>query len=319
MIKPPWHFAKVVQRLGITVACAMILMAPRTQAASPAPEHAAMPPGQIMTPAVRVATIGYHLATANAARCPAHAMLTGLVLHDRSAYAERARAGLPGLGWGFGVLGVVKGSPADEAELREGDEIVAVDGQDMREFDRQTVNAQGSFTRTEAFTNILAAWLDASPVRLRIVRGEREIDSVLRQQAGCAVAFTLVPDSTPDAWTDGRYLAVSTSLENRADDAALAFAIAHELAHVALAHTSHAERPFAAFGIGASSARKEETEADRLAVHLMAAAGYDPAGARHLFEVLRRSSPLRFGLNYPSMRSRAAALNEEIRRLGDRP
>jgi hypothetical protein len=319
MIKLPWHFGKVVQRVGMTVACVTILMAPPTQAASPAPEHAAMPPGQIMTPAVRVATIGYHLATANAARCPAHAMLTGLVLHDRSAYAERARAGLPGLGWGFGVLGVVKGSPADEAELRNGDEIVAVDGQDMRNFGREAVNAQGSFTRTEAFTNLLAAWLDAGPVRVRIARGEREIDAIVRQQTGCAVAFTLVPGSTPDAWTDGRYLAVSTSLENRADDSALAFAMAHELAHVALAHTKRPERPFAAFGIGAGSARKEEVEADRLAVHLMAAAGYDPARGAHLFDVLRQSSPLRFGLNYPSMRSRIAALDEEIKRLSDRP
>lgn len=271
--------------------------------------------GSSSFPALRAATIGFRLAIAAAPHCRARTALTGLVLHDRAAYDPAAREGLNGLGWGFGIRGVVEGSPADLARLNLGDELVTLGSEDLRNYRRDLAGSKSTFARTEAFTERLAAEVAEHDVRLGVMRAGRLLSIVLSSRTGCRVAFTLVPGRSPDAWTDGHYLAVTEGLEQRVGDDALAFAMAHELAHVALGHASGPQSPLAAIGIGAGRVRKQEDDADRLAVHLALAAGYDPAASAELFAILRRSNPLRIGPTHASFASRLERIHAEIARL----
>ncbi|MBB3359953.1 MULTISPECIES: M48 family metallopeptidase [unclassified Novosphingobium] len=282
----------------------------------PPPCITAKPAG---SPALRVATIGYQLAVANKADCPSHAMLSGLLLHDRAAYSEKTRRTLTGLGNGFGILGVVAGSPADAAGLTAGDEIIGLDGAPLTEWRTDLESAGATYARVEAFTATLSKTLSHGPAHLRIVHAGQERDVILAQQPGCDVSFALLPGRKPDAWTDGRYLAVTAGLTDLVGDDALAFAMAHELAHVALGHAKEAERPLAAFGIGAGHVRQEESQADLLGLRFSQAAGYSLSGGAMLFNALAKSGSLRWGLTHPSNNARITALTQEAAHLAQQP
>lgn len=242
-------------------------------------------------------------------------MLSGLLLHDRASYSEKARRTLTGLGNGFGVLGVVADSPADAAGLSAGDEIVALEGVPLTDWRTDLESTGATYARVEAFTATLSKTLSNGSAHLRIVHVGQERDVVLAQQSGCDVAFALLPGRKPDAWTDGRYVAVSSGLTELVGDDALAFAMAHELAHVALGHAKEAERPFAAFGIGAGHLRQEESQADLIGLRFAQTAGYGVSGGALLFKALSERAPLRWGFTHPSNNARVTALTQEAARL----
>ena len=177
---------------------------------------AAVAPAVQSTPAVdsdlRLATIGYHLSHANAFRCAQPDILTGLLLHDAASYAERDRAAIMatyGLGYGFGVLAVVPESAGARAGLREGDELLAVDGVDLQAFARDKVAIRASFDRIRLFTDLLASALRRGDATLMVRRGSTTVNVVLSADHGCGGEFVLVPSGSLNAWSDGRYVAVT--------------------------------------------------------------------------------------------------------------
>lgn len=323
-IIPAAHTRRPQQRRALAMVAGSVLVclanhALATSTTMPVPVRIKQPPcaspKRAATPALRVAAIGYHLAVANRADCPSRTMLTGLLLHDRAAYDERTRQSLTGLGNGFGILGVVTGSPAELAGLTTGDEIIALEGVALAQWRTDLESRRASYARIEAFTAQLVATLSHGPAHLRILRDGQEQNVVLAPQAGCAVAFALLPGRSPDAWTDGRYIAVTEGLVADVEDDALAFAMAHELAHVALGHAQEAERPLAVLGIGAGRVRKEETEADLLGLRFAYTAGYGLEGSAMLFEALAKHASGSIGFTHPSNSTRAATLAREAARL----
>jgi Zn-dependent protease with chaperone function len=263
---------------------------------------------------LRVATIGYRLASTNVALCPHHVMATGLILHDLSAYDRKLRGAVASqlaLGDGFGIRAIIPGSPAQRAGLQPGDELVAMDGKDLRSFRPDLILATASFSRTEAFSTALAQSLETHGVELRALRDGEPLTVRLDPQPACDVQFTVEHAKGTDAWTDGRYVAVTDSLAQLLDDDELAFAIGHEVAHVALQHPSRPRRPFAAIGIGSGRIRAEEAAADRLAVHFMDSAGYRTDGAARMFGTLANSGGMSFSLTHPSTKARIAAVTRE--------
>ena len=233
---------------------------------------------------LRLETIGYRLSLANAALCPQPEMLTGLMLHNIGGYNRTDRAEISArydLTYGFGVLHVVPGSAAALAGLSRGDEIVSLNGNTLAAFGQDLIGKQGSYDRTDRFETALAAALRAGPAMLEIRRGRTQISLPLHVEQGCGGRFAVMRNSALDAWSDGRYVAVTDRMMDFvSDDAELAFVVAHEMAHNILHHadqTKGINRLFAEFGFGARKLKAAEIEADSLAVEHKAITELDDA------------------------------------------
>lgn len=292
--------------LGLTAAFASIVRAGAGQAAT-GPFLAAS------APEMRVAAIGYRLATTNLTRCPRAAPATGLVLHDAAAYNRAVRAEIQAryeMGSGLGVLGVVPGSAAHRVGLTAGDEIVALDGVQVGELALPAMRASATYDRVEAFEALLAAGLAKGAAVLGVRRGANMRTVSLPLVSACAARVTTVPGSKPDAWSDGRYAAVTRGLAEVADDDELAFALGHEMAHVVLGHAAETHGPLTRIGIGGRRSRDRERAADRLGIAMVIGSGYDPAGAQAFLERLSRSNGSGFSLTHPSVSARLAAMRQ---------
>jgi len=262
------------------------------------------------SPQMRVATIGYRLAAANRQRCPRVEPLTGLLLHDLGSYASALRQQIAagyGLANSVGVLGVVAGSAAAEAGLRSGDEIRALDDKPLV---LPSVGPSASYDGIAAFTDLLVERLAHGDVPLTIMRAGEPLTVTMPRRDGCAARVALLPGRRPDAWSDGRYAAVTQALAEAASDDELAFALGHEMAHVVLGHAAEPHGALTGIGIGGKRSREREREADRWGITMSLAAGYDEVGAERLLDRLAQAHASGLSLTHPSVRARVAAIRE---------
>lgn len=226
---------------------------------------------------LRVQTVADRLRVAAAPLCDHRALVAGIVVHGTDTYMGRWRAvarRLYGLDGRPAIEGIVTGSPAEAAGLAAGDRLVAVDG-------RQLAAGSGA---TRAARMALAA---APPsARVEVERAGKRFARTLAGPPGCRAAVEVTVDARPYAASDRDSVIIPTALTNLAsDDDQLAVAIAHELAHLALAHT----RRLAAAGVPFDSRRTRgeamaiwaavEDEADLLSLNILARAGIDPCSA----------------------------------------
>lgn len=271
-------------------------------------------PDQLARADTRLAAIGYRLAAANGGRCDAPMMITGLSLHDLASYDRRDRPLLQarGLGRGFAIQAEVAGSAAARAGLLAGDEIVAINGRDVTGLGLALMKSRASYARVELFVSTLDAALRAAPAMLTIQRGAARIGVVLVGDRGCGGEFTVQPGASVNAWTDGRYVAVTIRvMDLAAIDDELAFVVAHEMAHNILHHRSEGRHStlFPKLGRGVNGIKQAEIDADQLAVRLIAEAGFD-TGAPERF--LRRVAPSRWAdlsITHPTIGRRIQLVN----------
>ena len=266
-----------------------------------------------LDPRLRLEAIGYRLSRANAGHCTVPDMLTGLMLHNVGGYDRVDRADIMaayGMTLGFGVLQVVPGSAAARAGFQQDDELVTLDGADLTTFAADAVGDRGSYARTERMITLLQQKLSRGPAQLGVRRGGAPISLTLSGEPGCGGRFAVLHDRALNAWSDGRYVAVTDRMMSFVqDDAELAFIVAHEMAHNLLHHadqTKGISRLFAEFGFGAKRIKSAEVAADGLAVDLLAQAGYSLTAPE---QVLRRLAPgqaLNLGITHPGITRRIA-------------
>jgi beta-barrel assembly-enhancing protease len=219
----------------------------------------------------RVAAIAYRLATRGAPLCPLRQPLTGLTLHSLSQYVPSFRSAAVQL-FGFDglpqVLAVVPGSAAERAGLTANDKLFAVN----RVAFVDTPGKQGSTDAVVAAQSALDAALSRPPAKVKIARPGASVAIDLAGVMGCKSRVELVPGGKLNAKADGEIVQLTTAvLAETRDDSELAFIIAHEMAHNVLGHP----QMLRAQGRKASRVLATEIEADRLAIRLMNAAGYD--------------------------------------------
>lgn len=232
---------------------------------------------------LRLGAIGYRLARANAALCDDLAPVTGMVIHALDQYAvdEQAVARETfGFETAIAVEAVVPGSPAAEATIRAGDAIVSMQG-------RQVPTAQGGghVATRDAFATLLDTQPADRPLTLVLRRGGQDRTVTIPASPGCRTVFELRVGSSFDAVADGRLVQISSMFLDRFDDSELAVVVAHELSHNILRHHVRLESArvsrglFRELGRNGRIFRATEDDADRLSVHLLRNAGWDPTAA----------------------------------------
>ncbi|WP_294320635.1 M48 family metallopeptidase [uncultured Sphingomonas sp.] len=232
---------------------------------------------------MRLGAIGYRLATANAPLCADIAPVPGIVVHAIDQYAESeqpmAKAAFD-FATGVAVEGVVPDSPAARAGVRADDSIVSVNGQAV------PVASGGGHTRTRDAT---VALFDAQPVNrpltLVLRRDKAERTVAIAPSAGCRTLFELRIGTAMDAVADGRLVQISSAFLDRLADPQLAVVVAHELSHNILRHHARLDAAKVSRGLlrelgrNGRIHRMTEDDADRLGVHLLRNAGWDPQEA----------------------------------------
>jgi predicted Zn-dependent protease len=246
-------------------------------------------------------------------------MMSGLVLHDLSQYERTLRQSVSrafALNGGFGVLGVVPASVADQAGLRSHDEIVAIGGASV---DDPLVGGgeRQSYKRMDGFSKRLSQALTRGSTVLTVRRNGRLFQVNLTGRLGCGGHVALTPSASLNAWADGTYVNLSTAIMNFAgSDDELAFVVAHEMAHNMLGHVEQLKSVpsglFGMFGIGSGRVRRTEIEADAFAVTLMNNGGYRPGSA---ISFLRRANKRLWwavSLDHPGWSRRMATVTQAM-------
>lgn len=270
---------------------------------------------------VRLGAVGYRLATANVALCDRRAPVTGMIVHALDQYGADEQADARktfGFDTAIAVEGVVPDSPAARAGVRADDSIVSVNGNAV-----PAAGGAGHVRTRDAFV----ALLDAQPADraltmvLRHAGTERRV--TVPSSPGCATLFELRPGPTLDASADGRVVQLSGAFLDRFDDAQVAVIVAHELSHNILRHR---ERLNAAkvdrgllreLGRNGRLFRTTEDDADRLGVHLLRNAGWDPALAVNFWRGpgARIAGGIFYSRTHSSPARRAGLIAQEIAAL----
>ncbi len=289
---------------------------------APAPAFAATaaapsPYAALAATEARVATIGFRLTTANASWCPVRQPQFGWIWGDPRLYAPDRRTEALGA-YGAGdhghafVAALAPGSPAAAAGIGAGAPVTAMAGAPVPDG-----AGDHPFARITAIETRLAARPVDAALALDIGAG-RSVSVV--PVPGCASDFRVEANGKAGAVADGRIVLVNQGLADfAADDAELAAAIAHELAHNILRHRARLDAAGVDRGLGkqfgrnARLFRQTEVEADRLSVWLLAGAGYDPAAAARFWKRFgqRKGRPLFQAGTHPNWRDRVAALEAE--------
>ena len=214
----------------------------------------------------RVRSIGWRIVTGNAAFCRLPVKATGLALIDSAQFRRPGliQAALD-LQTPIAVLTAAEGSPAAALDPFTG--IAALDGVPV---ERPTATPRSDWYRIRQVYDLLARSAQDGSVRVTTTAGE-DHDIAAVPACNAQIDFNDLHDNLA---SDGRLVLVGKRFPGLAyADDELAGALAHEYAHVLLNHT--ATRRSAA--LRRSDIRGQERLADRLAVWLIANAGYDPA------------------------------------------
>lgn len=235
----------------------------------------------------RLARVSWRLTLANADLCPATRLRAGWAIHAAAQYGAELRpvaisrygldGDLPG------ILLAPQGSPAAAAGLSPGDVIVAVNGEALSPGNRA---ARESYDGLQANLERLDGAVARGPARLTVRREGVERVVALQPVRACAYDTQITIDRDPGGHAGKEMIQITTGMAGlAASDDELAFIVAHELAHAVLEHVdapADPGRPGARNGeltLRRGANPDMEADADRLALYLLARAGYDPATA----------------------------------------
>lgn len=285
--------AGILHRLtGLTGALALALAL-----ALPPPANAEAPTADPAS-ALRVELLLRRILIANQGACAERQSDHGLVVGEPALF--------PG---GAPIVAVLPGSPAEAAGLRPGDLVRGVNGTPWSPDPAEAA----------AFVRALGETGHSPDLALVIERDDRKLALVLPGRPACRGMARLAATNAINATAIGSTVIVASGLARLLpDDAELAFAVAHEAAHLILGHTA----PQARAAIGDPARRPGlERNADALALRLMARAGYDPAAAARAWPKIADASrpPLHrlMDLHGPYMGTaeRTAFLRDEAARI----
>ena len=272
----------------------------------------------------RVDNVAFRVRTANVADCGEH------VAAEIGVHAETARS-LPrryrayagealGASWDRPmVIAVADGSPAAQAGVIKGDEIISLNGEliavtDVARWMRKWFARNGT-----------------KPVKAVIRRAGEDRVVAMNPVMGCAIPIVYVTAEESNAYTDGERIVIQSGIVDVAKtDAQLASIIGHELTHANLGHIEKRQiNMLIGYASGAAidgglllgglstggAFRRElakagalahsvgfEREADYVGAYYTARAGYDLAGVEDVWRAMAMKNPdaLRLARTHPT-------------------
>jgi hypothetical protein len=270
---------------------------------------------------MRLATAGYRLSTANAALCDRQEPGHGIQIHTLDQYAPGLRPAVAahfGFAGAVAVEGVVAGSPAERAGIRPDDTIVGFGGITLA----PQADGPASTARLVALWSAVAALPSTAPIRVDLLRRGAALSVTVQPVAACRTRYELAITPDLEASANGDMVRIGSGYYDRFDAELVAVVIAHELAHNILRHRKRLKAVGAEFGIlsgfgrNADFFRQAELQADILAVHLLARAGYpgDLASRFRQHPVAKARSGAFQLRSHPHWKDRLrVALAEEVR------
>jgi len=262
---------------------------------------------------LRLATVAERMLGANDAVCRQHMPLTGMILHSRDQYSA-VTAGDAFANGRVAVEAVVPDAAAARAGITAGDGLAAIG---TVRTDTMVRDGEAPL-RDTAFAALAGS---TGPLALMLVRGGEERAVSIAAPPGCRALVEIRSSDSLNARSDGRVIQVNYGLAAQATDDELAVIFAHELGHLVLEHRRRLTEAgvkkgfFGEFGRNRRLNRQVEEEADRMSVHLLANAGYDPAIAPAFWRSKlgkRAGGGLFRSGTYPSPSARAQLVEQEI-------
>lgn len=235
------------------------------------------------------------------------------------------------------VIGVAESSPAADAGIVLGDEIVALNGETMPLY---------------ATARRMARWVDRNgtkPIRVDLRRDGVDRTVTVTPVLTCAVPVELSLAEETNAATDGEQIVINVSMLHLAKtDSQLAIIVAHELAHATLGHIDKQTvneivglagglaidasvlagglstggafaRAFGHLGLHAYSVAFER-EADYVGAYYAVRAGYELDGAEEIWTAMGQATPdaIRFARTHPATPTRFVQLQRVAAEIAEK-
>jgi len=249
----------------------------------------------------RLARVGAPLRLANAKLCPQIIRDPGFSTHRLDDYPEAIRPiaqALLGVSQtGLFVHAVRPGTSAADQQVTAGDQILAVNKNPISSED--LMQSYNKAVLRNGFDSVI------SKVRIRTPQG-REYTARIRPDTACDIPAKIISSNHINGHTDGREILITSALlRSVPDDTNLALVIAHEMAHVIAGHE------------GLAQSQALELEADRMALVLMARAGYDIDSAVAYWEsaVHPHDGGNATKSSHPTTQARYKNFRHELRRI----
>lgn len=200
------------------------------------------------------------------------------------------------------VMQVLDGSGAMRAGIRPGDILRSVQDQLL---------PRGPQAENEAARLLAPLLKNAVDISVLVLRQEQPIRLMIPLTAACAFSMEIGHAPQPNAYADGRRIMITRGmLDFLGSDEELAVVLAREMAHNILQHAASQQTTAAVAsmidallplkpdtaalasrgGLRPMSAKSDQ-EADRLAMYLLARAGYDPAATERTIEKIAQAYP----------------------------
>ena len=243
------------------------------------------------------------LRLANTDLCPKTQRDPGFITHRLDDYPPHLRGmakELHGLSEsGVFIRSVRRGSPAQSAQIQQGDQILAINDKTLSDMGGATQASFYAALSRNAFNGV------RTRMTLQSAQGKTYTTKVSAQTA-CDIPASVIFSDDINGHTNGREIFITSALMHSVgDDVNLSLVLAHEMSHIIASHTDQV--PSAAL----------ELEADRMALVLMQNAGLDIdraisfwRGASHPHAGLQGTSK-----THPSITARYENFRKEQRRV----
>ena len=231
------------------------------------------------------------------------------------------------------IVHVVKDSPAYNVGLKEGDEILSIEGKPFP-------------SKPEKVRKLMESVPDdARSLKITVLRNGSGLPVEILRSECCDYNVVLVPSDEVNAWADGKKVYVTKGLMRFVDnETELATIVGHELAHNIREHINMAKKNRLAGGfvglladmaaalagvntggeftkLGAQTgqmaySKDMEREADYVGLYILALSGYDYKEGPDVFRKLGSSHPnsieIKWASSHPSTPERYVALEKAV-------